>query len=300
MYKIIVENTDIINYCNNITWNNDADTLGTQLNFDSIKDIAVGSVVSLFNESREIFRGIAIKPSQKRWTWGYTCQDYSFYLKNKVIKQFNNISASEAIKSLLGEAYIVSEVVDIPTKITKIYKSNTIAEIIDDILEQAKADQGFEYFKEIESNVLYIRKLVEMKINPNIFLPKDIQIDKSMENMKNRVQVISNKEKNTAILATAEDSSQQWFYGLLTDIQSVDDKNIAQAQNIADNALKESNKIIYSSSFEVIALEGGDDIKANRMIYLKAGSRLDGYYKIKSAKHTLTKGLHKVNISIEW
>ena len=300
MYKIIVENTDIINYCNNITWNNDSDTLGTQLNLDSIKDIAVGSVVSLFNESREIFKGIAIKPSQKRWTWGYTCQDYSFYLKNKVIKQFNNITASEAIKSLLGEAYIVSAVVDIPTKITKIYKNNTIAEIIDDILEQAKADQGFEYFKEIEGNVLYIRKLVEMKIKPNIFLPKDIQIDKSMENMKNRIQVISNGEKNTSILATAEDSSQQWFYGLLTDIQSVDDKNIAQAQNIADNALKESNKIIYSSSFEVIALEGGDDIKANRMIYLKAGSRLDGYYKIKSAKHTLTKGLHKVNISIEW
>ncbi|NRX02656.1 hypothetical protein DFH81_000010 [Clostridium beijerinckii] len=38
-----------------------------------------------------------------------------------------------------------------------------MAQIIDDILDQAQSDQGTTYFKEIEGNVLYVRKLSEMK-----------------------------------------------------------------------------------------------------------------------------------------
>lgn len=300
MYKLIVENTDIIKYCNNISWNNDSDTLGTQLNFESFKDIAVGTVVSLFNDDLEIFRGITIKPTQKRHTWNYVCQDYSFYLKNKVIKQFNGATATDAISSLLSEAYIVSNVVEIPTLITKIYKGKTLAEIIDDILEQSKADQGITYFKEIEGNILYVRKLTEMKITPNILLPKDISIDKTMEDMKNVVQITTGGDSDTSVIATASDTSQQGFYGVLIDTINIDDKNVSQAQNIANNTLSDSNRIKYSSNFEVIAIDGGDNIKANRMIYLKAGERLDGYYKIKNASHTLTKGMHKVNLNIEW
>ncbi len=300
MYKIMVNSTDIINYSNNITWNNDSDTLGTQLNFDSIKEIIPGTVVSLWNDSLEIFRGVALKPTQKRWTHGYVCQDYSFYLKNEVIKQFNNVRADEAIKSLASEAYITVVIVDIPTVINKIYHSKSLSEIIDDILSQAQDDQGVSYFKEIEGNILYIRKLEEMKITPDIILPKEINIQKSMENMKNRIEIVSNSEDNNAIIATAEDTSKQNFYGILIDQQSVDDKNIAQAQNIANNMLAAANKIEYESTFEVTAVKGGDTIKANRMIYLRAGTRLNGYYKIKSASHTLTKGLHKVNITITW
>jgi len=301
MYKLIVENTDIISYSNTIAWNNDSETLGTQLTFDSIKEFPTGSVVSLWNDSLEIVRGEAIKPTQKRWNYSYVCQDYSFYLKNKVVKQFNNVCASDAISSLLGGAYIVGDIVSIPTIITKLYKGKTLAEIIEDILTLAEADQGVTYFKEIEGNILYIRKLEDMIITPNIILPKDISIEKSMENMKNRIEVTASGESNTSILAVAEGTSdQQNFYGLLIDQLTVDDKNTAQAQNIANNALLTSNKIAYQSTFEVVAVDGGDTIKANRMIYLKAGTRLDGYYKIKSANHTLTKGIHKVNICIVW
>lgn len=300
MYKLMVNGTDIIDNSNNITWGNDSDTLGTQLNFDSIKEFIPGTVVSLWNDSLEIFRGIALKPTQKRWVYSYVCQDYSFYLKNPVIKQFNNVRADEAIKSLASEAYITAIIADIPTLINKIYHSKTLSEIIDDILSQAQADQGSTYFKEIEGNILYVRKLEEMKITPAIILPKEINIDKSIENMKNRIEIVSNSEENNAIIATAEDTSNQNFYGILIDQQSVDDKNIAQAQNIANNALAIANKIEYKSTFEVVAVTGGDTIKANRMIYLHAGTRLNGYYKIKSANHTLTKGLHKVDITITW
>ncbi len=300
MHKLIVQDADILPYSNNLTWNNDSDTLGTQLNFESIKEIPTGTVVSLWNDSLEIFRGMTLKPTQKRWTYSYVCQDYSFYLKNKVTKQFDNMAASDAIKSLLSEAYIIPDIIYIPTKITKIYKEKTLSEIIEDILTLATADQGITYFKEIEGNILYIKKLEDMIITPNILLPKDITISQSMENMKNKIEIVINGESNTSIVATAEDTSVQGFYGVLADQQSVDDKDIAQAQNMADNALKESNRIQYSTSLEVVAVDGGDSIKANRMIYLQAGIRLNGYYKIKSANHTLTKGKHKVSIILEW
>lgn len=258
-------------------------------------------MVQLFNDDAEIFRGILLNPVKKRWTWSYTCQDYSFYLKkDKVIKQFNGMAASSAIESILGEAYITGDIVEIPTAIDKIYANKTLADIIDDILEQSTDDQGIEYFKEIEGNILYIRKLEEMKINPDIILPKEIDIDMSMENMVNKITVISGTDENAVVQAIAEDTTNQWFYGVLADIQTVDDKNVAQSQNIANNTLAAKNKVEYSSTFEAVAINGGDTIKANRMIYIHAGDRLDGYYKIKTTQHTLSKGKHKVNITIIW
>lgn len=303
MYKIFVNNINIINDCNNISWNGDSDSLGIQLSFDSIKEIPTGTVVQLFNDNNEIFRGIVIKLTQKRWTWGYTCQDYSFYLKNNkvAIKQFNGISASDAIKSLFEESYLKYEVVDIPSKISKFYTNTDRSSIIDDILKQATEDQGVEYFKEIQGNIAYVYKTTDIKIKPTIILPKEITVETSMEKMKNKITIINGSNEKAIIEATAEDTTKQDFYGILTDVQTVDDKNIAQSQNMANNALTASNKIEYQSSFDIIVLKGEDDIKPNRMIFLHAGNRLNGYYKIKTVNNSLTSSnLHKINLTIVW
>ncbi|WP_321994833.1 XkdQ/YqbQ family protein [Clostridium butyricum] len=299
MYKLITQDFDLMPYSNTVSWSDDIDTLGTQLQFESTIDIGMGSVVSKWINGKEDFRGIVKGKSEKRWTFSYTCLDYSFYLKNKVVKQFNNDTASNAINSLLNESYIKSDIVPIPTKINKIYKTS-IADIIDDILDQAQQDQGVKYFKELNGNILTIKKVEEMRIAPKIILPKDIDINSSIEEMKNKIIITSNSEDNAAILATAEDSSEQWWYGVLSDISSVDDKNISQAQNIANNLLKEKNKIFKNTSFEVEGVFEAETIKANRMIYLNIGKRLNGFYKIKSSNHTLKGGSHKVNISLEW
>lgn len=302
-YKLITNNEDIMNYSNNISWSSNSDALGSQLSFDSTINILDGQVVSLFNaDNIELFRGVVIKKSQKRWTWNYTVQDYSFYLKNKVhVRQFNGDSASTAISSLLTESYIVGDIITIPTAINTIYKKQTFNDIILDILKQAEEDQGTKYFREIQGNILYIKKLDDMNINPNFLIPKESNIDSSIENMKNKIQVVASGEKNTSIIATAEDTSEQYWYGVLMDIEEVEEKNIAQAQNIANNKLAELNKISYSASLELECIDStGDYISANRNIYLSIGTRFSGFYKIKSATHTLNKGTHKVSITIEW
>jgi len=301
MYKLLCQGIDLMPYQNNIAWATDSDTIGTQISFDCMKDLFEGAVVSMWtNDTTEYFRGVIIKKTQKRWTYSYICQDYGFYLKNnEVIKQFNGLAADDAIKSLLGEAYIQGDICSIPTKIKKIYKKD-LSGIIDDILDQATKDQGVKYFKELNANILTVRKLSDMIITPQIILPKTIDIDSSIEDMKNRIIITSSGEKDAKIYATAEDTTKQDWYGVLSEVQTIDDKNVAQAQNIADNLLAEKNKIFKSTSFDVMAVQDAETIRANRLIYLHAGSRLDGYYKIKSARHTMSKGNHKVNISLEW
>lgn len=240
MYRLVVNNTDIISNCNNISWSSSKDALGTQLQFDSIKEIPVGTVAQLFNGSNiEIFRGIALKPTMKRWTWSYVYQDYSFYLNRKIpIKQFNGITASEAITSLLGEVYLNGVIVEIPTIIDKIYSNKTRIDIIKDILDIAKNDQGYTYIQELEGNIFYVRKLYDMKISPRIMMPREINIEISMENMANKITVISGNNDDAIVQATAEDTSQQWFYGVLDEVETVDADNVAQAQNIANNKLQ--------------------------------------------------------------
>jgi hypothetical protein len=297
--KVVTSNVDISNFSNNYSWTNDTDTLGTQLTFDSMKNIADSAVVSLYFNGAEYFRGVVVDKDTKRWTYSYTAQDYSFYFKNGVVKQFNGMSVSDAIKSLASECYLIPDIVDIPTVINHIYVDE-IGNIIDDMLNQAEKNQGVKYFKEIIANKLIVKKLSDMVITPKIILPKDITIRSSIEEMKNKITIVSGSDDNASIIATAEDTSQQWYYGVLSHTESVDETDAAKAQNIADNLLKEKNKIFKSTSFDVTGVKDAETIRANRMIFLHVGSRLNDFYKIKSAAHTLVKGVHKVNISLEW
>lgn len=298
-YKLMYKSVDLMPFSNNVSWNSDADTLGTQLTFECVKDIDEGSVINLFINGSEYFRGVIINKTEGRWYFSYTVNDYSFYLRNKTIKQFNKVPVSDAISSMLSEVYIQSDIVSIPTKVNKIYKCS-YADMIDDMLEQAQQDQGVEYFKEINVTTLVIKKVKDMKIAPKILLPAEINIESSIEDMKNKIIVTSNSQDNTAVYATAEDTTYQWFYGVLSDTIEVEDKDVAQAQNMANNALAKYNKIFKNTTFEIVGVEGAETIKANRMIYINIGNRLNSFCKIKSATHTLNNGVHKVNINLEW
>lgn len=302
MYRLVTDGADILYNSNNLSWSDTDDSLGTQLSFDSIKNLYMQQVVSLFLFDKEIFRGVIINKTEKRGSisYSYVVQDYSYYMNNKVIKQFNKLQADKAINSLIGEAYITGNITTIPTLISTIYKKS-ISEIIDDILQKATDDQGIEYVKELEANILYIRRLSDLKINPEVLIEDSTDIKSSTENMKNSITVVNNSEDNTNIYATAEDTSKFNWYGKISDLIELDAENIAKAKNIAANKLNELNKIEKSSSITLLVLKEdiNNIIKSNRLIYLNQGNFI-GYYKIKSANHNLQDGLHKVTVDLEW
>lgn len=302
MYKLITDGNDILYNSNNLSWGDTSDSLGTQLSFDTLKNLYMQQVVSIYLFDKEIFRGVVINKTENLngIDYNYVVQDYSYYMNNKVIKQFNNLQGDKAINSLLGEAYIIGVIDTIPTLINAIYKKS-VNEIIEDILEQATNDQGIEYIKELEANILYIRKLQDLKINPNVIIEDGVAIKSSTENMKNSIKVTDNNEDNTNLYATAEDSSNFAWYGKLSDIVDIDVENVSKAKNIANNKLNEINKIEKSSSITLLVVEEDVNhiIKSNRLIYLNQGKFL-GYYMIKSANHSLQDGVHKVNVELEW
>ena len=302
MYRLITDGMNILYNSNNLSWGDTSDSLGTQLSFESIKNLYMQQIVSLFLFDKEIFRGVVINKTEKRGSisYSYVVQDYSYYMNNKVIKQFNNLQADKAINSLLSEAYITGNITTIPTLINQIYKKS-INEIIDDILKEATDDQGLEYVKELEANILYIRRLSDLKINPAVLIEDGADVKSSTENMKNSITVVNNSEDNTNIYAKAEDSTKYSWYGKLSDLVELDVADIAKAKNVATNKLNELNKIEKSSSLPLLVLKEdiNNIIKSNRLIYLNQGNFI-GYYKIKSANHSLQDGLHKVSVDLEW
>lgn len=297
--SVITSGVEIKNFCNDFNWSSDADTLGIQLTFDSIKDIPEGAVVSMLWSGKEYFRGIVLKQIQKRWTYSYLVQDYSFYLKNEEILQFNGQRTDEAIISIASKNYMQYEIDNIPTPVKQIY-TGELTQTIDDMLDKAEKDQGVEYFKEITSNILRVKKLDDMIITPKIILPKDADIESSIEEMKNKITIISGSDDNLSVVATAEDTSVQDYYGILSKVESIDETDIAKAQNTANNLLSKLNKIFRSTSFDVIGVDGAEEIRANRKIYIQLGNRLNAYCKIKSASHSLSKGYHKISMNLEW
>ena len=301
---------DITEVSGSINLSTSVDTLGASLVFNIARnyndlsylfsdEIETGDVVILTNE-KELFRGVIVSISTTKYSRTVECLDYCFYLnKNKVIKQFDHIAASVAIKQLLQEINAPEgKISNISTSITKVYYSNTIAEIINDILKQVNEELGVKYKLEFIDNKFNVNPFKKINVEFRYKQTGNETINESIQDMKNRILVTSNEQESTEILAIAEDAKNIEKYGSLQEIINVDpEQNEAKVRNIAKTKLKELNKV-----FKTVSLEGfGDDnFRAGRVVYLNNSKlKLFGEFLIKSCVHTWRKGEHIVNLEVE-
>lgn len=304
------QSVDITDISGAISLSTSMDTLGASLAFNIARnyndtsfifsdEIETGDIVILTN-TKELFRGVIVNITTTKFNRTIECLDYSFYLnKNKIIKQFEEISASVAIKQLLQEIDApVGDISNISTSISKLYYSNTIAEIISDILKQVNEELGIKYKLEFIDNKFNINSFKKVNVSFRYRQTGNESISESILEMKNRILVTSNEQEASEILAIAEDINNVEKYGSLQEIINVDpDKDEAKVRNIAKMKLKELNKV-----FKTVTLEGfGDDeFRAGRVIYLNNTKlRLYGEYLIKSCVHTWRKGEHIVSLEVE-
>lgn len=310
---------DITQYCNSLSWGNELNGLSTQMSFNyayndtstfkKIDAVNLGDHIVLSNGSNRIGTFMIINEGyQGRFGKPFTCNDYGWYLnKNKTVIQFNKISASNAIAKLLDRFGIKHNLAYIKTVINKIHKDQAISDIINDILEQATLETGNKYYYEmINDTFILLDRLSSVIKNLIIDLgyAKVNVLDtisnpshsRSIEELKNKIQVVSSKEKSIKIIATAEDPTNISNFGLLQDVITVEDKQVSQARNIANNVLKDLNRVIEDISIELL---GHDDIKAGRLIELtESVTKIKGVYLIKSANHTENNGIHRVSIQL--
>jgi len=305
-----------------LLWRDSIDTLGMELSFNIAKNnddifiknydvTEVGDKLVLSNNGIEVFRGIITDETINRYSKNIVAFDYAFHLnKSKTIIQFNKIRADEAIKQLCSKFNIpIGNITAISTLITKIYKDNTIAEIIKYILDIATKELGIQYRLEMRSGKLYIEKYMDLIVKAT-FKPAsnlaafdvtkaigNISRSRSIQDMKNSIIITSSDEESTRVYASAKDDNSINKYGLLQEVQSVDDKDIAQVNNIAKNQLKLLNRITENTSIELL---GSDLVRAGRILNIEEKtSGLSGNYLVKECTHTYNNRIHKMQLNIE-
>lgn len=316
IYCISSKTVDITEITSSISWSDSIDTLGTKLSFDVPKKLAtikLGDKILMIKDfnKKEIFRGVVIESSDDGINICLQAYDYGFYLnKSKILIQFNSVEADEAIRKVCEKQNIsLKDVPQMGQRISKIYKDKTAAEIIKDILNQVTDETGDDYRMEMDGGSLIISKREELIVNTRVKLASnlassdyrdligDVSREQSLEEMRNSILVCSDNEKEMRTLSLARDPAGINHYGLLQEIISVDEKDESKAHSIANNKLKELNKV--SDTLEVKCI-GDENLKAARTIELSLDDfDLDGKYLIKSSKHTYSNNFHKVSLSLE-
>lgn len=263
------------------------------------RELELGGKIVFSRNGSTPFAGVIVSVDRSALhEFNYTAFDYAFYLnKSEVFIQFNNITTTDALKRLCAENNIpVGAIADIPTKVSKIYKGQVISDVMRDLLKMATADTKTEYRFEVREDKLYIEKYIDLVVemvykpagNVGAFNPAELigsfSESRSIEELKNKVLVVGSSEKNMQIFATEEDTESQKRFGTLQKVEEVDDKNEAQARNIAKNTLAVLNKETRTFS---VTLFGDDRVRAGRTIMFNSPSiGLVGRARVKSCRHS--------------
>lgn len=294
--------TDILNYCNNLSWADDADTLAVSLSFDSLLDLPEGKTHFILKKDKKIvFTGVLISKTNKEKSSSYTAMDYAFYLnKNDTMVQFNT-NAKTAIETLCNKFGVKHSIIALNTRIRKFYKDQKISDVMDDILTQCQNETGQVYIKEMRGDMLCIDNINSLKLSCKYAMSNDFEIKRSMEDMANNVIVMSSEENDKRILQNIKDNKNISSFGQLTEILTVDKQDESKARNTAKNYLKQYDKTKKEMTVTLLDIENCEDIRANRKIYIPVKKYgMDGYYRIKSAQHTLNNNTHKIAVTIDF
>ena len=307
--KLKADGVDILKLAGSFTLTSNTDTLGDQLDFEIAHStlsyfpkvsVAVGSLIQLFDDDgSEQFRGIVVTSTTNETTQSFSCFDYAFYLnKSKVIKQFTKIRADTAIKQLLGEFGVpVGPISNMPTIISAIYYEKEVSDVIQDILDKVTAATSQKYVKEMNAGKFDIYKDTDLVISCTVRIASNIApVDigktisspsktQSIEEMRNSIKIYIGSDTGVKVYAEVKNAALIKKYGLLQETQSIEEANIAQANNIAKNTLADLGKIITTGSITVLS---NFKLRAGRILILNEPTTgLIGSYKIKSANHSI-------------
>lgn len=303
--------TDITSHTGEYQLSDNIDSLGAEFQFDlmsnpldanfSGNELPIGTKLVFFLDGTKMFSGIIVSYSRNSLTkYTYKAFDYAFYLnKSEAQIQFNNVNTSAAIRKLCDENGVtIGGICDIPTMVTKIYSGNTISDIIKDLLKMAETDQKVHYRLEVRDAALYIERYRDLYVQSKVVdIVGDFNSSYSIEDMANRIIVVSSSEKNQQIIAEKSDQSSIRTYGQITKVEKVDDKQMSQAAEIAANTLLDKNGV--KRSFSITTL-GSSAVRAGRMmVFNQPEINLTGAFLVKNCRHNFSGNKHTMQLDLE-
>ena len=284
----------------NVSFTTNDDTNGEEMSFSSLSRYKNGNIVKVTDNKAVQFLGMIVRMSDpEKPPYDYTALDFSWNLGGDCLIQFKGVRADDALRQLFKKYGITCNVCKIPTKISKIY-NDTIINVAKDIMNLAYKDQGKRYYLEVRGTKVIVEEKKKKKIRPTFVIQDDGVIERSIEEMRNRVVVVNQGEKSMKILAQADAKKSQKSYGIRQHNEDADDKTTkVKAQWQAKNMLKQLNKQTNTKSVMLLVTKGAWSIRKNRLIYLKT-KRLKGWYRIRSCTHEIQGNTHKCTIELEW
>lgn len=283
-----------------VSFTTNDDTNGEEMEFSSLLKYKNGDVVKVTVNKAVQFLGIIVRMSDpEKPPYSYAAIDFSRNLGGDCLIQFKGVRADDALRQLFEKYGIKCSVCEIPTKVTKIY-NDTIINVAKNIMSLAYKDQGKKYYLEVRGTKVIVEEKKKKKIRPTFVIQDDGEIERSIEELRNRVVVVNQGEKSMKVLAQADAKGSQRHYGIMQRNESADDKTtIIKAKGQAENLLKQLNKQTSTKTVTLIVTKGAWSVRKNRLIYLKT-KRLKGWYRIRSCTHTVQGNTHKCEIELEW
>lgn len=318
-YRVYINGQDKTGQVGNVQLEDNLDNFARSLTFSLLSQpqdpqiklttVEPGDKVQFSNNGQELYRGIVTKVAIDGSVTSY---DYGFYLqKSDVVYQCNGVGAADAIRQLCQKQQIpVKELPSLGTKITEVYVSKKVGDVMRDILEKVTNETGISYFIRIEPEGLVVRKkgwkMVwttytqtegAKPVNPTWTLG-ELTGEKSIEEMSNRVVVAKEEEEKAYLMASAEDGESIKKYGLIqTTITPDEDTDTPKAQNMARQKLKELNRV--KKTFSVPKMFGTDVISAGVLMdFSSTAYGFAGDFLLKAVTHSYAP-THTVSVEVE-
>ncbi len=283
-----------------VSFTTNDDTNGEEMEFSSLLKYKNGNIVKVTVNKSVQFLGMIVRISDpEKPPYSYTAIDFSRNLGGDCLIQFKEIRADDALRQLFSKYGIKCSICEIPTKVTKIY-NDTIINVAKNIMSLAYKDQGKKYYLEVRGSKVVVEEKKKKKIRPTFVIQDDGEIERSIEELRNRVVVVNQGEKSMKVLAQADAKKSQKGYGIMQHNATADDKTTTiKAKAQAENLLKQLNRQTSTKTVTLIVTKGAWSVRKNRLIYLKT-KRLKGWYRIRSCTHTVQGNTHKCEIELEW
>lgn len=204
-----------------------------KLTFEVVKDEKLsfqeGNAVQLYVDETPIFLGYVFeKKRSKAETISVTAYDQLRYLKNKDVKQFENMKASEIVKSLASNFFLdCGEIADTKWVIELLVEDNkTLFDMIQDALDATLTNTKVMYVLYDDFGKLTLKNVEDMKLNVLITdeTAEDFDYTTSIDSETyNQIKIVyANEETGTRDVYVAKDSGNIENWGLLQYVEKVD------------------------------------------------------------------------------
>lgn len=257
----------------------------------------LGSVIILKNDM-ELFRGVVWEVSRgTQGTAHITCFDHAIYLTNNVSTyKFVSMTPEAIITKICGDFGInIGSLAPTGVNLTKlILRDHMLYDMAVVALTEATKRNGKKYHLIMREGKLNTEEKGKQVLRwwltegQNLM---EVSQSESLENLRNRVVIVGDKDQVLADLKNADMVKQ---YGMLQEYKRESNIQAGEAQVIAQNLLKELAKV--SQALEITAL-GIDDVEAGKSVEIKETlTEITGQYYVLQDQHELKNGSHTMRL----